>query len=101
MKINMNEFKDYLSTLSITEICLVINISSSIFIFTCLVSIIFAVYGNFLIDRLSLEEKYPKLAFVIKLRVKLQNSYIYVNSILIILSVLSLIFVNTMTLINS
>lgn len=53
----INEFKDYLSNLSITEICLVINISSSLFILACLVSILLAVYGNFLLNKLSLEEK--------------------------------------------
>jgi hypothetical protein len=96
----INEFKDYLSTLSITEICLVINISSSIFIFTCLVSIIFAVYGNFLIDRLSLEKKYPKLAFVIRLRVKLQHTYVITNSIFILVSLILMIIVNLITLMD-
>ena len=96
----MNEFKDYLSTLSITEICLVINISSSIFIFTCLVSIIFAVYGNFLIERFKLEEKYPKLAFVIRLRVKLQHIYVITNSLFILVSLILMIIVNLITLMD-
>jgi hypothetical protein len=56
----INQFRDYLATLSTTKICLVMNICISIFILTCLVTIIFAVYGNFLIDKLSLEKKYPK-----------------------------------------
>jgi Skp family chaperone for outer membrane proteins len=94
----INEFKDYLASLSSTDICLVINISSSIFIFTCLVSIIFAVYGNFLIDRFSLEDKYPKLAFFMRLRVKLQHTYIISNTLFIVIALILMIIVNLITL---
>ena len=97
----INEFKEYLSSLSAMEICLIINITSSIFILTCIISIIIAISGNYLIDKFILDQRYPKLSKIIELRVKLQNYYIYINSIFIILAVLSLIFVNTITLINS
>ena len=53
------------------------------FILSCLVTILFSVYGNYLIDKLSLEEKYPKLGIFIKLRVKLINYYILINALLI------------------
>ena len=87
-----------MATLSSTDICLVINISSSIFIFTCLVSIIFAVYGNFLIERFSLEERYPKLAFFMRLRVKLQHTYIITNTLFIVIALILMIIVNLITL---
>lgn len=96
----INEFKDYLSNLSMTEICLVINISSSLFIFTCLVSIIFAVYGNFLIERLSLENKYPKLAFFIRLRIKLQHTYVITNTLYILVALILMVIANLITLMN-
>nr|YP_010759104.1 hypothetical protein QEO35_mgp15 [Hericium alpestre]WEX32018.1 hypothetical protein [Hericium alpestre] len=84
----INEFKDFVSTLSFTELCFVMNISMSIFIFTCLVSIICSFYGNFLIDKLSLDKIYPKLSSIIKLRVKLQHYYIITNTILIVLGLI-------------
>lgn len=96
----INEFKDYLSNLSITDICLVINISSSLFILTCLVTIIFAVYGNFIINKLNLEEKLPKLAIFIKFRIKLQHTYILVNTLLIFVVLILMIIINFITLIN-
>jgi hypothetical protein len=97
----INEFKDSLSNLSITDICLVINISSFLFILTCIVTIIFAVYGgNFIINKLSLEEKYPKLAKFIKLRVKLQHTYIVVNTLLILVFLILMIIINFITLTN-
>ena len=83
------------------EICLIINISSCVFILTCIISILFAISGNYLIDKFSLEQKLPKLSKVIQLRVKFQRYYVSINSIFIILAILSLIFVNTITLINS
>lgn len=96
----IKNFKEYLASLSIMEICLVVNIFSCVFIITCIISILFAVFGNYLIDRFSLVQKFPKLSRIIQLRVKLQRYYIIINSVLIILALLSLILVNAITLIN-
>jgi hypothetical protein len=96
----ISEFKDYLATLSSTEICLVMNISISVLILTCLASIIFSVYGNFLIEKLSLQSKYPKLSSIISLRVKLQHSYIIINTSFIVGALILMFFVNLITLIH-
>lgn len=96
----INEFKEYLDSLSAMEICLIINISSCVFILTCIISIIFAISGNYLIDKFSLEHKLPKLSKIIQLRVKFQHYYAIINLVFIILAILSLILVNTITLIN-
>ena len=97
----INEFKEYLASLSLMEICLIINISSCVFILTCIISIFFSISGNYLIDKFSLEQKLPKLSKIIQLRVNLQRYYVSINSVFIILAILSLIFINTITLINS
>ena len=97
----INNFKEYLASLSTIEICLIINISSCVFIITCIISILFAVSGNYLIDKFSLEEKLPKLSKVIQLRVKFQRYYIFINTVFIILAIFSLLFINIITLINS
>lgn len=96
----IKNFKEYLASLSIMEICLVVNIFSCVFIITCIISILFAVFGNYLIDRFSLEQKYPKLSKIIQLRVKLQRYYVIINTLLIILALFSLILVNIITLLN-
>lgn len=96
----ITEYKDFLSTLSFTELCLLMNILMSIFIFTCLVSIIFAVYGNFLIDKLSLEQKYPKLSSLIRIRVNLQHYYIMINTLFIVLGLIFIVYINVMTFIH-
>lgn len=96
----INEFKEYLNSLSAMEICLIINISSCVFILTYLISILFAFSGNYLIEKFSLEQKFTKLSKIIQLRVKFQRYYIIINLVFIILAIFSLIFINTITLIN-
>jgi len=96
----VNDFNEYLASLSAMEICLTINISSCVFILTCIISILFAISGNYLIEKFSLEQKFTKLSKIIQLRVKFQRYYIIINSVFIIIAIFSLIFVNTITLIN-
>lgn len=93
-----NDFKEYLSTLSVYELCILTNIFLIIFIFTCLITILFAFYGNYLIKNLSLEQKYPKLSGIIKLRVKLQHYYILTNSLFIFIALVLMGYINIITL---
>lgn len=72
----INSYKNYLSNLSLTEICLVINICSSMLILSCMVTILLSVYGNKLIDKYDIKSKYPKLGKIIQARNKLQETYI-------------------------
>src|ERR1700726_4660213 len=93
-----NDFKEYLSTLSVYELCILTNIFLMIFIFTCLITILFAFYGNYLIEKLSLEQKYPKLSGIIKLKVKLQHYYILTNSLFIFIAIVLMGYINIITL---
>lgn len=96
----ITDYKEYLATLSTIEICLIINITSCVFIFTCIITILFSISGNYLINKFSLEQKLPKLSKIIQLRVKFQNYYVFINSVFIIIAIISLIFVNIITLIS-
>lgn len=94
----ISEYKEYLANLSSIETCLLINITTSMFILTCIISIFYSIFGNYLINKLSLEERLPKLSKIIKLRVTFQKYYIIINSVFIIIAVLSLIFINIIAL---
>ena len=94
----IQEFNNYLSTLSLYELCFLINTLLSVFILTCLISILFSFYGDFLITKFKLEEKFPKLSGLIKLRVKLLHSSVLINSLLIIIALLFLFYINIHTL---
>lgn len=93
----ISEYKVFLNSLSLVELCLIINISSSVVILTCTISIIYAVLGNYIIDKLSLEERMPSLSKIITLRLSFQRYYIILNSIFILFTVVSLLIVNTVT----
>jgi hypothetical protein len=53
-------------------------------IFSALTSIIFIFYGDILIKKYDLENRYPKLAFIIQLRRKFQKVYFKYNCLLIL-----------------
>lgn len=95
----IDNFSQFLSNLTTTELCLVINISTGLFILACFISILFALFGNFLLDKFSLDKRFPKISGIIKLRIKLQNYYIIFNAILILVSLILMIGVNFFTLI--
>lgn len=85
---------EFLSHLSTAQLGALTHIFSSIFILSCLVTIILIVYGDFLLDYLKLEVKYPKLARLIKLRRAFKHFYLFINFMLIIITLLALIYVN-------
>ena len=93
-----NYFINYLSNISIYEYCIVFNIIISIFIFICLIKILFTVYGNYLLQKYSLEKILPKLNKIIKSRINLEHYYIISNSLYICLAIIILLFVNLFTL---
>jgi len=95
----INDYKEYLDSLNNIELCLIKNITTSLFIFACITTILSSILGNYLIDRFSLELRFPKLSTIIKWRVKFQNYYIIINSIFIIIAIIPLIFTNIIALI--
>jgi hypothetical protein len=60
-------------------------IFSSYLILSCVFGITSTVYGNYLIERFKLEEKYPRLARYINYRKKLSKFYIISDVIIIVL----------------
>lgn len=58
-------------------------------IFSALISIIFIFYGNILIEKYDLENKYPRLSKIIKLRQKYQKYYFKLSCFLIFIIVIS------------
>lgn len=54
----------------------------------CLINIIFALFGDYLIKRWSLEKRWPKLSKLIELRKTFQKYYLILNTLIIICSCL-------------
>jgi len=72
----------------IKKIAVSLIISKSV-VFSALISIILMFYGNILIEKYDLENKYPKLATIIRLRQKFQKYYFNYYCLLILLVVIT------------
>jgi hypothetical protein len=77
------QFNDWVNSLGLEKGLLFLNLSGIIFIMLGMVSIIMIFYGNFFINYFQLEKRYPKLAKLINLRLKLQQFYLLSNIFLI------------------
>lgn len=85
---------EMLSHLSTAQLGALTHLFSSLFILSCLFTIMSVVYGDFLLDYLKLEARFPKLARFIKLRKTFKHFYLFINFMLIIITLIALIAVN-------
>lgn len=92
------EFTDFvkqnLSTLNSEQLACLFNSLGFLMIFFTLTSIVTVLFGDFLIDKLQLETRYPKLAKFIKIRRTVSKYSLLFNIVLIYLIVLIFIYVN-------
>ena len=81
---NLDELLTNFESLSgIYKLAYTMIFSSSIILW-CVFGIILNIYGNYILDRFKLEDKYPKIALFINYRRKLSKYYIMSNFLLII-----------------
>ena len=94
-KNTLNNYEEYLSALPNHDILIIINLFSVIIIIGCFVSILSSFYSKFLIENFKLETKFPKLSRLIRLRQNFQHYYIIINSILIFITAIPLILIDS------
>ena len=87
----IESLNNYISSLTPMETLAFIHISGSIVILFSLFSILTIFYGEFFIQKFSLETRYPKLAKFIQLRRKFQQFYLLMQ----ILTILAILIVST------
>jgi hypothetical protein len=92
----MNNYNDYLSSLTFEQSFAIVHILGAVVIFISLISLFSVVYGNMLIDYFQLEKRWPKLARFINLRRKFQLYYSMIDFFIIsaILSIVIIVDVN-------
>jgi hypothetical protein len=83
-----------IETMTVEQNLAFITISGSFFILLTMFSIISVFYGDYLIIKLNLEKKFPRLAKIIQLRRKFQQFYLLSNIFIIILILLIIITFN-------
>jgi len=94
IKLFNNNLNKYISQLNFEQLGAFVHLSTSIFMLLCLLSIITIIYSDFLINYFKLEDKYPKLSRILKIRKMFQQYYLFINFIFIILTLIILIYVN-------
>jgi len=80
--------------MSTLEISAIMHISGALFILFTLFTVISILFGDILILKLKLEEKYPKFARLIHLRQKVTIFSLIINFSLIFLVLIIIIFIN-------
>lgn len=88
------EWNLMLNTLTYEQLGALAHIMSATFILLCLITIMGIVYSDFLLVYLKIEEKFPRIGKIIKLRRKFQQFYLFINFMLILLILFAVIFVD-------
>ena len=86
---NLNNILEFLidkfDSLDVVSKIMVHMIYTNALIFGCIFTIIFNLYGNYLLDKFKLEIKYPRIAKFINYRKKLSKYYLISNFLFIII----------------
>ena len=85
-------YQDFINSLDPIEMLAFSGLLLNSLILNYTLSIILILYGDFLIKKFDLENKFPKLAYFIRLRKKLQNYYLKICFIWIFIGILPQIF---------
>ena len=93
----INFFKN-VDLFDLTNSLAAVNLTGSLVIFFCLISILSAFYGNKAIEYFDLEKRYPSLAKFISYRIKFQNYSILFNFLIISVVIVILLLSNFLVL---
>jgi hypothetical protein len=95
------EYQDFISSFSLIQKLTLINMLTGVLILNCLLTLIAVFYGESLIIYFNLENKFPRFTKFIKLRSKFQQFYFFVNSIIIIIAIVAMIYANYLMFIHA
>ena len=88
------EYQDFLNSLTLVQLLTILNILIGFLILNCLFTLIAVFYGESLINYFNLDQKFPRLTKFIMLRKKFNQFYFFVNCIVIIIAIISMIYAN-------
>lgn len=97
----LNFIKDYIDNLYVffgqlsgEQIAAIAHFLSALVMLFCLMSVMAVIYGDYLINYLKLEEKYPRLARFIQIRRKFQHFYLFIDFSLLIVLLFGQMYIN-------
>jgi hypothetical protein len=95
------EWNLMLNTLTLEQLGALAHLICSVTMLLCLISILVIVYSDFFLVYLKIEEKFPRIGKIIKLRRKFQQFYLFINFTIIFLFLIAIIFVNYTVLLKT
>jgi anion-transporting ArsA/GET3 family ATPase len=94
----INQYNDFLNTLTVVQKGALGHLLAAIFILLCFTSIITIFYGDILIKYFEIEKRFTKIARFIEIRRKFQQYYFFLNTCLILSTLFLIIYVNSVVL---
>ena len=95
-----NQSVNFFSSFDLLTQVLVFNIICSSLIFSLLFSFLIGKFGNYIINKYNIVEKYPKLYNFVVLRMKLQKAYFTYLSLTAVITLTFNLAINIFTLLN-
>lgn len=95
----LDQWREFLLSLNDNQLASLISLTLGIIILLNFINIIVILNGNFLINYFKLEERFPKLAYFIKLRQKVTNISLFYSYTIIFILLSFLILINISNLI--
>ena len=96
----LDQFYAFLDSLTLFQESAVVHILLFIVLLLMVLNILLIFFGNELIIYFNLEQRFPSLSHMIRLRAKLQRYYLMINVFILFLVCIFGIFVNLLVLIN-
>jgi hypothetical protein len=90
----ITKFQDYMSSLNIIEQGALAHIIVNILLLSCIFDIIIILIGNIILDKLDIENKYPRIAKFIKYRRQYQKYNLILTFLIMIFFILYTIYVD-------
>lgn len=94
----INQYYDFLNTLTVVQKGALGHLLAAIFILLCFTSILTIFYGETLIKYFEIEKRFTKIARFIEIRRKFQQYYFALNTCLILSTLFLIIYVNSVVL---
>lgn len=88
----LSKFYEYLDSLTVLQESSLLHVVIFLVIIISLINIISVLFANEIIKYFNLENRFPKLAILFKLRIKLQKYYLFMSfTVLFIMCILGLV----------
>ena len=94
----LDSFYEYLNSLGLLELSALFHLCVLTMICIFSFNILSAILGNEIINSFKLEDRFPKLAGILKLRLKFQRYYLILNFSLIFIFCIASILINLLVL---